>query len=49
MHPECSGRGYRALALEDLLNQWLADGRAWFATHAEVAAAVELDSGPLLA
>jgi peptidoglycan-N-acetylglucosamine deacetylase len=49
LHPECSGRGYRALALEQLLDEWVADERAWFATHGEVAAAVALDTDLLTA
>jgi hypothetical protein len=37
LHPECSGRGYRALMLERLIGEMRACDRVWFAPHAEVA------------
>jgi peptidoglycan/xylan/chitin deacetylase (PgdA/CDA1 family) len=37
MHPEISGRGYRARALGELIDEMRARADVWFATHREVA------------
>lgn len=37
MHPEIIGRGYRALELHRLITDIQEEGRAWFATHSDVA------------
>jgi peptidoglycan/xylan/chitin deacetylase (PgdA/CDA1 family) len=40
MHPECSGRGYRALALERFIDRLRDRAKVWFASHAEAAGAL---------
>jgi peptidoglycan-N-acetylglucosamine deacetylase len=37
LHPECSGRGYRALMLEELFGAMRERASVWFATHGEIA------------
>ena len=37
LHPECSGRAYRAAMLEDLIGAMRERGAVWFATHGQVA------------
>lgn len=38
MHPEVVGRGYRFQAFERLIDEMSASGKAWFASHDQVAA-----------
>jgi hypothetical protein len=37
MHPEAIGRGYLVRMLDSVITAMAGQGRAWFATHAEIA------------